>query len=386
MTAARPTRVHSALPRNAYIHVPFCSHHCGYCDFSVIANRLDLVDSYLAAVEKELSKLPDPLEVDTLFLGGGTPTQLGCEGLRLLFDVLDAWLPRADAYECTVEANPEDINAPMAATLSRSGVNRVSLGAQSLQAEKLQRLDRRHTVDDVRRAVALTAPFASVSIDLIFAAPGESLQEWQADVEAVLALGPDHLSTYGLTIERGTQFHAAVKQGLWDEVEEATQRSMYEWTMDRLQAADWEHYEVSNFARQGHRCRHNEVYWTGRPFLGIGPGAASFLHGERRTNHRSVTTFLQRVEAGLDGVVESESADEASLARDRLVFGLRRMEGLHRATFQEETGFDLVDLGGEPLRRFLSQGLLQWKDDHLSLTRDGLLISDSLWPDLLSEG
>jgi oxygen-independent coproporphyrinogen-3 oxidase len=221
-------------------------------------------------------------------------------------------------------------------------------------------------------------------LDLIFAAPGETYAAWQAELERALEQQPQHLSTYGLTYEPGTPFQTALRKSQLVEINQATQRRMYEWTIDRLTAAGFEHYEVSNFARPGHRSRHNQIYWTGRPFFGFGPGAASYVGGQRRMNHRSTTTFLDRTLAGELAVMETEWPDDESRARERLVFGLRRIEGIERQRFLAETGFDLLALGAEPLGRFLAAGYLTWRGQALALTREGLLISDSLWPELIS--
>ena len=215
---------------------------------------------------------------------------------------------------------------------------------------------------DNLRAIELARPFAQVSLDLIFAAPGETYAAWQAELERALEQQPQHLSTYGLTYEPGTPFQTALRKSQLVEINQATQRRMYEWTIDRLTAAGFEHYEVSNFARPGHRSRHNQIYWTGRPFFGIGPGAASYVGGERRMNHRSTTTFLDRTLAGELAVMETEWPDDESRARERLVFGLRRIEGIERQRFLAETGFDLLALGAEPLAAISRRGLsyLAW--------------------------
>jgi oxygen-independent coproporphyrinogen-3 oxidase len=350
----------------------------------LIAGRDDLVDEYLRAVEIELQCLGEPREVDTLFFGGGTPTHLSADKLRRLIALVQRWfLPRAGC-EFSVEANPSDLSESVLALLAEEGVTRISLGGQSFDAGKLRTLERDHSPDDLRRAVeAAKAAVKSVSLDLIFGVPGETLDVWRADLAAAIALCPDHLSTYGLTFERGTAFWARLHAGRLLRLDEELERAMYATAIDTLAAAGFEQYEVSNFARTGHRCRHNEVYWAGDGYFAIGPGAASYVDGRREINHRSTTTYLKRVLAGQSPVAESESLEASDRAREALVFGLRRLAGVERDSFAERTGFEIDALVGEPLGRMVSLGLLVDDGRRVRLTRDGLFVSDSIWPRFL---
>jgi oxygen-independent coproporphyrinogen-3 oxidase len=371
-------------PRAAYIHVPFCRHRCGYCNFTLVAGRDDLVEAYLRAVEIELSWLETPRAVDTLYFGGGTPTYLTPEQLRRLAASAAHWHPLAGGAEWTVEANPADVDAAMADTLAELGVTRVSLGGQSFRAEKLKLLERDHGAADIERAVRLIRGRGTqVALDLIFAAPGETLDEWAADVEAANALEPDHVSTYGLTFERGTAFWSRRLRGELAEVDEDLQRDMYALAIDRLSEAGVEHYEVSNFARPGCRSRHNQTYWNGEAYFAAGPGAARYVGGMRETNHRSTTTYLQRVLAGQSPVAEREVLSPEARARELLVFGLRRIEGVSRREFAERCGYEIDELVAGPLKKFVGLGLLADTGERVRLTREGLFVSDAIWPELL---
>lgn len=371
-------------PRAAYVHVPFCRHRCGYCNFTLVAGRDDLIGDYLRAIELELQNLGELREVDTLFFGGGTPTHLPPESFRQLITTVRRWFPLAEGYEFSVEANPADTNPEMLDMLAESGVNRLSLGGQSFDAAKLRMLERDHSGDQLREAVqGAKEKIASVSLDLIFGVPGESLQIWQADLAAALATQPDHISTYGLTFERGTAFWSRLVEGELGRLDEELERAMYAAAIDTLAAAGFEHYEVSNFARPGHRCRHNEVYWAGESYFAVGPGAARYAHGRREVNHRSTTTYLKRVLAGESPVAESETLEPADRAREMLVFSLRRLQGLDRAAFAAKTGFQLDTLVGEPLARMTELGLLEDDGDRVRLTREGLFVSDAIWPKFL---
>jgi len=372
-------------PRAAYVHVPFCRRRCGYCNFTVVAERDDLVEAYLHAIELELQQLQVPRAVDTLFFGGGTPTQLSPAALERLCQSTRHWFPSSGDYEFSVEANPADLDSPRLNVLQAAGVNRLSLGGQSFDDGKLERLERDHRRSRLEQTIAACRPrFASLALDLIFAVPGETLATWQADLAAAIAAGVDHISTYGLTFERGAAFWGRLQRGQLQPVGEERERDMYEAAIDTLTAAGFEHYEVSNFARPGHRCRHNEVYWRGEAYDAVGPGAARYVDGWRETNHRSTTTYLKRVFAGQSPVAERERLAPADAARERLVFGLRMMEGVARSPFAGATGFEIDALVGDALRRFVDQGLLEDTGSRIRLTRAGLLVSDAIWPAFLA--
>jgi len=371
-------------PRAAYIHVPFCRHRCGYCNFTVVAGRDDLIERYLHALRLELSALSYPREVDTLFLGGGTPTHLSPAQLERLFETARQWFPLAAGGELSVEANPADLDPTRIDVLRRQGVTRVSLGAQSFNPEKLLRLERDHRPPDIARSLELArSAMQSVSLDLIFGTPGETLSAWRADLSAALALHPDHISTYGLTYERGTQFWTRRSKGELSALDEELERDMYALAIDTLLTEGFEHYEVSNFARPGHRCRHNEVYWAAEPFYAAGPGAARYVEGRREVNHRSTWTWMKRVLAGQSPVAESEKLSPEDRVREALVLGLRRIEGIDRAAFEEQSGFVLDSLLGGELQRHLELGTLRMAAGRLRLTREGLFVSDAIWPDFL---
>lgn len=372
-------------PRAAYVHVPFCRHRCGYCNFTLVAGRDDLVEPYLEALERELSALMDPRPVDTLFIGGGTPTQLAPRQLARLLRLVRRWFPPSNGYEWSVEANPSDVTAAVIELLAEAGVTRLSLGVQSFDDGKLRRLERDHCRDRVVEALQQARPhFASLSIDLIFAVPGETAAVWERDLREAIEAPVDHVSCYGLTIERGTRFYGRRLRGELRGAPEELEARMYEAAIQRLSAAGFEHYEVSNFARPGHICRHNTVYWRGLPYFAAGPGAARYVAGCREVNHRSTTAWLKRVLSGQSPVAEREHLTAEETARERLVFGLRMLRGIERERFELETGYELEALAGDVLRRLVRLGLLLDDGACIRLSHRGLLVSDLLWPDLLA--
>ncbi len=372
------------VPRSAYVHVPFCLHRCGYCNFTLVAGRGDLVPDYLRAIELELALQPEPREVDTLYFGGGTPTFLSIDKLQHLAQTVLRAYPLAVNFEWTVEANPADVDEAMADTLAEMGVTRLSLGGQSFREDKLRLLERDHQAADIARVVELARQRGlRIALDLIFATPGETLDEWQDDLDAALALLPDHVSTYGLTFEQGTAFWSRRLRGELKEVEESLQRDMYALAIARLTAAGFEHYEVSNFAQPDCRSRHNEAYWSGGGYFAVGPGAARYVAGVREINHRSTTTYLKRVLAGESPIADREQLKPEARARELLVFGLRKLEGISRYEFARRSGFQLDELIARPLEKYVPLGLLADDGDRVRLTREGLFVSDAIWPEML---
>lgn len=370
--------------RSAYIHVPFCAHRCGYCDFTLVARRDELIDRYLRALAIELERLEWPRELETLFIGGGTPTHLSPRQLAELLDLLRRSFRLGEGYEFSVEANPAGLDSEKIDVLAAGGVNRVSLGVQSFDANILRLLERDHRRAGVLEAVErLKRRFDNISFDLIFGVPGQTLALWRETLRQAIDLGPRHVSTYGLTFEKGTSFWTRRRKGDLAPVPDDLERDMYAAAMDMLADAGFEQYEISSFARAGDRCRHNEVYWTGRPYYGFGPGAARYIDGRRETNHRSVTTWLKRTLAGQPAVGESEELTPEERAREAIVLGLRRCDGLERDEFRRRTGFDLDQFAGETIDRHQRGGLLETTGSHVRLTRAGRFVADTVIVDFL---
>jgi oxygen-independent coproporphyrinogen-3 oxidase len=371
-------------PRAAYVHVPFCRHRCGYCDFTLVAGRDDLIDGYLAAIERELTRLETPRPVETRYLGGGTPTHLPAAALRRLLATVARWLPLDPGGEYSVEANPAGLDEARLDVLVEAGVNRVSLGVQSFDARQLATLERDHSPHDVVEVVTRLRPrIPNISFDLIFAVPGQSLADWRNTLTAAVALSPPHLSTYGLTWERGTSFWSRRARGTWTPVDEETERAMYECALDELVAAGYEQYELSNFARPGSACRHNHVYWRGDSYYGFGPGAASYVNGVRTTNHRSVTTWLRRTLAGESAVQEQEHLTGEQRAREAVMLGLRQRAGIDLDEFRQRHGCTPAELEPRAWRQHLEDGLLEVVHGRVRLTRAGCFLADRVVADFL---
>lgn len=371
------------LPRSVYLHVPFCRHRCGYCNFSLVSGRDHLIEKYLQALELEIQQ-QHRATIKTLFIGGGTPTHLSIKQLNQLFDLIENQFEYEPEMEFSIEANPSDINRELVEFLGSRGVNRISLGVQSFQAKKLRDLERDHDEATVKLAADLILEnIPNLSIDLIIGSRDETMTDWESDLSTCLACRPNHVSTYSLTIEKGTQFWNRQNHNELMQVEEELAVEMYERSIEVLENGGFKHYEVSNFAQAGFECSHNINYWNGGEYFGFGPGAARFVNRTRATNHQSPSRYIQLLLNGKDPTVESELIDDEQHAREILIFGLRQIAGIDLEQFERETGRDPFKWLGPIVSNLVDQGLLSVKEQRLKLTRKGLLVSDSIWPSLL---
>ena len=321
------------MPRHVYVHVPFCARRCSYCDFSIAVRRDVPVDDYLAALDAELHTRfgDDPLgEVDSIYFGGGTPSRLAGHGLARALELVERRFPRAAGAEITVEANPEDVVAPDAAVWRAAGINRLSLGSQSFDDRVLAWMHRTHDSEAIGNAVAVARSegIDNLSLDLIFALPAVLERDFERDVARLLALEPLHVSLYGLTVEPATPLGRWVARGATvEQPEEGYERDFL--TAHRmLGAAGFEHYEVSNYARPGARARHNSAYWSGVPYIGLGPAAHGFDGDIRRWNRRAYTAWRDDALAGADPIEGSEQLTSVNRVAESVYLGLRSDAGL----------------------------------------------------------
>ena len=364
----------------AYLHVPFCFHKCHYCDFYSVVDSADQQEAFIerlvAEVELQARRVTGPLQ--SVFLGGGTPTLLRPELLSRLLQSISTHLPLSEGCEWTVEANPETVTPRIAEVLAAGGVNRASIGCQSFSPRLLRALERHHDPASVPRAVESlrAAGVGSCSLDLIMGIPGSTIADWRADLEQAISLEPDHLSCYGLQYEPDTPLAAKLARGRVEAVAQELEAEMYEWTCDRLPAAGWEQYEISNWARPGGRCRHNLVYWTGGSWLAMGPSAAGHLDGVRWRNVPRLTSWQ-----GSDGwplLEDLERLDDATRRGEQLMLELRLNRGIQLARLERL----LQGEGGERRRVAIEtgrrDGLLEPGSDRLRLTARGRLLADSL--------
>ncbi len=373
-------------PRAAYIHVPFCAHHCGYCDFAIATGQDHLIELYLDALAAELAGLGEPRPVRTIFLGGGTPTHLSASQLERLLSVILRWLPldAVEEAEFSIECNPDTLTPDKIAVLADHGVNRVSLGAQSFHAELLDVLERAHDPEEIARAVErVRQRIDNVSLDLIFGVPEQTERLWRDDLAQALALAPDHLSTYGLTYEKGTPLWKRRRRGQIRPLDDETELTLYSLAIDTLEAAGFEHYEISNFARHGKHCRHNQVYWANEAYFGFGMGAARYVLGRRELNTRDLRRYIRQALSGESVTWQSEELPPEERARETMAVQLRRAEGIDRSAFRTQTGYDLDAVAGAALTLLAEQGFLADDGSGVRLTRRGKYVSDTVIERLL---
>lgn len=374
-----------------YIHIPFCRSRCIYCGF-YSTTSLDLRQTYVDALCREMAvrsqEAGDSSQetgISTIYLGGGTPSQLSIGQLRQIYDTLYIYNKVEPDAEVTIECNPDDITEAFVESLRPLPVNRVSMGIQTFSDERLRFLHRRHTAAQAVMAVERLrkAGYGNISIDLMYGFPGETLPDWEYNISQALALGVEHVSAYCLTVEEGTPLYQLRIKSL--ELRDAfpsedTEREMYETLIDRLEAAGFEHYEISNFARPGCRSRHNSSYWDGTPYIGLGAAAHSF-DGKRcrQWNISDIHQYIEGMEKG-QRIFESEELDSDTRYNDTLTVALRTREGLDLAKLSEHhRNYCLREA-----RQFIDSGLLRLSPDHhLSLTRQGLFVSDMVMSALM---
>ena len=372
--------------RGVYAHVPFCRHKCHYCDFYSFVDTEERRDAFVARATAEVDAwtplVGEPLE--TLFLGGGTPTMLAPEQLSAFLAHLAGRFPWREDREWTVEANPETVDASMARALADAGVNRVSMGAQTFQPRLLHALERRHDPASVARAVAhlRAAGIARVNLDLIYAVPGGTLAEWEDDLRQALALQPDHVSCYGLMYESNTPLGQRHARGQVQAAPEELELAMHRVACDVLGVAGLEHYEISNWAKPGLRCRHNELYWRNDDWLAIGPAASGHASGLRWRNVPRLGDWL--ASGPWSPVQDVERLDHDGQVGEAFMMGLRLLEGMSLDRVES-----LLTRGARSVSRRLAlarhheAGLLETAGDRVRLTEAGRMLASQVAMDLL---
>ena len=363
-----------------YIHIPFCASRCIYCGF-YSTTRLDLRQQYVDALIRELvevgkSKMLKDDSISTVYLGGGTPSQLTIPQLHQLFDAIYIYNKVESGAEVTIEMNPDDVSVPYADTLRQLGINRVSMGAQTFDDERLRWLNRRHTVAQVGQAVKIlrAAGIRNISIDLMYGFPNETIDDFVRDIDEAIKLDVEHISAYCLMIEEGTELYRRYgdkRVREYDDSKEETERKMYELLIDKLTAAGYEHYEISNFARPGFRSRHNSSYWTGVPYIGLGAAAHSFDGHLRSWNVSDIRQYIAAVNRD-ERLNEEEELSATDFYNERVMLGLRTCEGVDLSALSDDERNYCI----QEAQPFLSDDILLLTDNRLVLTRKGLFVSD----------
>ena len=364
-----------------YLHVPFCAHRCGYCDFATSDRHAHLISRYVSALREQIVLWADRgawPQVTSVFVGGGTPTLLPGDDLAGLVALVGERFDLAPDTEVTVEANPETADPEAFGALVEAGVNRMSLGAQSFAPHVLQVLERQHRPERVADAVRIAreAGVDQINLDLIYGTPGETDDDWRRSLDEVLAIGTDHVSAYALTVHDNTSFGRQVDDGMVPGPDPDVQRDRFETAREVLGSAGFDHYEVSNWSLgAGRRSDHNVLYWRHGDYLGLGVGAHGHRDGHRWWNHRTIETWLEHAEAGREPIAGDEDLTVQERAEERLLLGLRLREGLHP--------HDVPGLDPLRVQDAADAGLLQLSCGRFQATEDGWFLLDELLTRLL---
>lgn len=406
---------------SVYLHIPFCTHRCAYCDFNTYAGQESAIPAYVEALCQEIrwvgENAPAPLQVETIFFGGGTPSLLSPAHYRAIFQAIYHHYEVQPGAEISLEANPGTVSLDYLNQLREIGFNRISYGVQSANPTELRMLERIHSYSDVVDAVrwARRAGFENLNLDLIYGLPEQTLASWQRTVELILGLHPEHLSAYALTLEHGTPFGRWAARGLLPLPDPDLAAEMYEWLDERLTCYGYAQYEISNWAKtaseakttmntdtssilhhSSFQCRHNLQYWRNLPYLGLGAGAHGYANGIRYANVLRIKTYIERLArseplASLRWPLSPAAVNHHHNTPDEemdetMMTGLRlTVEGVSAIAFRARFGLELTDVYREPIERLTRLGLLEWTENRLRLTRRGRLLGNQVFMQFLRE-
>ena len=369
-----------------YIHIPFCAKRCLYCDFFSNTD-MKFKEPYVSAVIREMQLRQEYIggePLDTIYFGGGTPSQLQQADFERIFKAIDCLFNISSCKEITLEANPDDMTPKYVASLRNLPFNRVSMGVQSFKEKDLHFLNRRHDREQALRAVELCKEngIPNISIDLIYGLPGQTLEEWQENLDDAIHLEIPHISAYHLIYEEGTALYKLMEAGKVAPIEEELSVTLFSTLINRLAEAGYLHYEISNFARPGYFSQHNSSYWTGKKYIGIGPSAHSYDGESRQWNISSLPHYLEGIRTGIPNI-EIEKLDINTKYNDFIITGLRTMWGIRTSDIREQFGEEKQAYLEQQAATYLHQGLLIYENDTLTLSKEGIFISDGIMSDLL---
>lgn len=365
-------------PTSAYVHIPFCTQICYYCDFSKVFIKNQPVDSYLEHLLEEFQSY-DIQKLRTLYIGGGTPTALSAPQLEILLKGLTKNLDLSSLEELTIEANPGDLDADKIAVLKNSAVNRVSLGVQTFDDKMLKKIGRSHLEKDIYENIdrLKLAGFDNISIDLIYALPDQTMEQVKENVAKAIGLDIPHMSLYSLILENHTVFMNRMRRGKLPLPKEELEAEMFEYIITELERAGFEHYEISNFSKPSFESRHNLMYWDNAEYYGIGAGASGYVNGVRYKNHGPIRHYLSAVEEGNARITEEHLSQKEQM-EEEMFLGLRKKSGVSMVRFEEKFGWSFDGLYGEIVRDLVQQGLMQIEGDRVRMTKRGLFLGDTV--------
>lgn len=372
---------------SAYIHIPFCRQICFYCDFNKFLIDRQPVDQYLDALEQEIRQANISEPLDSIYIGGGTPTALNEAQVKKMLDIVDRLVPLAEGAEYTVEVNPGEITMEKLTAMKNSGVNRLSIGVQSFETRLLEAIGRGHGRDDAVEAVKLAerAGFDNYSIDLMFGLPGQTMADFQASLDMAVSLKVPHISAYSLKIEEKTMFHNWYKQGRLTPFPEDTEADMYELLLDYGSRNGLYPYEISNLAAVGYESFHNCVYWKNEEYYGFGAGAHGYVDGMRYANIAPLTHYIKAVEQGNTVVKEEINVSSAEKMEEEMFLGLRMYAGVDKSRFKERYGMEYKEVFAAAVPDLLKNGLIEDDGEKVKLTPRGRLLGNEVFEKFLLE-
>ena len=367
-----------AKPSSAYVHIPFCTQICYYCDFSKVFIKNQPVYAYLEHLIQE-TRSYEIGKLRTLYIGGGTPTALSAQQLAYLLTELPKVMDLSEVEEFTIEANPGDLDPDKIAVLKDSQVNRVSLGVQTFDNKMLKKIGRSHQEQDIYDNIRhlKQAGFDNISIDLIYALPGQTMDQVKENVAKAIDLDIPHMSLYSLILENHTVFMNRMRRGKLPLPKEELEAEMFEYIIEELEKAGFEHYEISNFSKPGFESRHNLVYWDNAEYYGLGAGASGYVDGIRYKNHGPIRHYLEAVEAGKARITEEHLTLEEKM-EEELFLGLRKKTGVSKARFEEKFSVSFDQRYGQVVASLTEQGLLVPDDKQVRMTKRGLFLGDTV--------
>ncbi|GCF92766.1 coproporphyrinogen III oxidase [Enterococcus florum] len=381
--------IHTANQDNlsAYIHIPFCEHICYYCDFNKVFIEGQPVDEYIEALLLEAQLMVESYPVkksETLYIGGGTPTSLNTQQLERLVSGIREILPFSDG-EFTVEANPGDLTAEKLDVLKAYGVNRLSMGVQTFENRLLKKIGRKHSAEDVYQTIDLLEKnqFDNISIDLIYALPGQTLESFRDTIKRAIELDLPHYSLYSLILENKTMFMNWVRKGRLELPDQEVEAQMFLETIEAMEKAGRHQYEISNFAKKGYESRHNLVYWNNQHYFGIGAGASGYINNTRYKNHGPIQHYLHPLKEKQLPVIEKEILTEKEQIEEEMFLGLRKLSGVKKAAFKEKFKLSLEDVYSQPINSLVSEGLLENTDTAVFLTQKGVFRGNEVFEHFL---
>jgi putative coproporphyrinogen dehydrogenase len=377
----------NGMPKGLYIHIPFCDHICTYCDFPKLLTKGQRHAEYIEALIQELKLYQQNVgfsNLQSIYIGGGTPTALSVEQIQPLFDFLTEQIQMNQIQEFSIEANPENLTRDKIQYLKAQGVNRFSLGVQTFHESLLKRIGRKHQAQEVIQAVAnlKQCGIKNINLDLIYAIPGQTLDELRDDLRQVISLEVEHISAYSLIVEEHTQLYLAYMRDQIELTDNEIEAKMYEVTIETLTEAGYEHYEISNFAKSKPSL-HNQWYWKNETYIGVGLGAHGYVKGQRYQNTRSINTYIELLKDGKLPMIESHALTKEEMIEEEMFLGLRLLKGVNLKAISDKYDVNIDEIYGKAFEELIQKGYLEQKELNVRLTPSGLLMANEVFEQFL---